>query len=84
MEIKISDRVEEAKSRYIDIVAELNEYKMIQICVNAMAKYKASPEKYPSATENEINELISKFESLCNKHEIKIPEFIEWESIELT
>jgi hypothetical protein len=84
MEIKILDRIEEAKKVYIDAVNELNDYKIIQITINGLATYKSNPDKYPTTKSEDVDMLISKLYNLCQKHEIVLPDFIEWGSIELT
>ena len=84
MEIKLSDRIQEAKVKWNETTSELNDYKLIELCVDALVRYNRSPEKYPSVDEAEVNKLTEKFERLCSKHEIQLPKFIEWGSIELT
>lgn len=84
MEINISERAVEAKTRMAELEEELNDYQGIITCIRALAAVEREPDKYIyDASDKE--KVIDKLHNLCAKHEIRISTdgFIDWTSVEI-
>jgi hypothetical protein len=83
MELNISDRVKECQLRIHDLVVELNDYTALISCIRVLAAVGANPDKFKNTKQEDINKLSDRVRNICAKHEILLPEYIEWGAIEL-
>jgi len=83
MELNISDRVKETQLRIHDLVVELNDYSALVSCIRALATVTNNPDKFKNTKESDIIKLSDRVRKICAKHEILLPEYVEWGTIEI-
>lgn len=83
MEIKISDRIVEGQSAVRETLQELGEYDLLVMAVRALSAVTNHPDKF-TYNKDDYDMLESRIRKICEKHEIRLPEFVEWGSIEFT
>lgn len=77
MIIKLSDRAEDAKRAMIEARQELDDYNLIVSLVKAFQLANTEPEKH-KFTQEEYDKCYAKLQNLCAKHEIRLPDYIDW------
>ncbi len=83
MQINLSDRVKEAQDIIKENMQELREYEILVLSIRALAEVENNPEKFGNYDPADKEKLIAKIRKICAKHEIVLPEYVEWSSIEL-
>lgn len=83
MELNISDRVKETQLRIHDLIVDLNEYNALVACIRALAAVSNNPDRFKNTSEDDINKLTERVRKICAKHEILLPDYIEWGAIEI-
>ena len=84
MQIKLNERYNECKSKMSECVQEINDYNQLAVLIRSLAMVKANPEKWAGTyTPEDFKKVENTVISLCNKHEIHIPDYVEWDAIEI-
>jgi hypothetical protein len=83
MELNISERVKETQMRIHDLVVELNDYTALVACIRALAAVTNNPDRFTKTSQDDINKLTERVRNICAKHEIRLPDYVEWGAIEL-
>ena len=83
MKLEISDRIKELQTSITESMNDLGEYELIVMAIRVLAQATtADPPLEYRAQDYEF--IVERLEKLCAKHEIRLPEYREWASIELT
>lgn len=82
MQLKISDRIQECMASMQTLNEEMQDYQNIVMLIKAVMAVSSEtvPVKY---NQDDYDKVIAKIRNLCAKHEIQLPEFVEWNTIEL-
>ena len=82
MQLKITDRLAEANKGVSELIGEINDYQSIVMCIRALQAVTNSPDRYTFTTAD-YDKVVAKLRNLCEKHEIVLPEYVEWSNIEI-
>ena len=80
--LNLSERIRDAQASMHQYMMELNDYQMINACVQAIKSVHVEPDRYDYSNE-EYHEVLAAFETLCQKHEIRLPDQIDWHAFEV-
>jgi gamma-glutamyl:cysteine ligase YbdK (ATP-grasp superfamily) len=83
MELNITNRVKECQLRIHDLVVELNDYTALVACIQALAAVTSNPGQFKNTKQEDINKLTDRVRKICAKHEILLPDYVEWGAIEI-
>lgn len=83
MLLNLSDRVQESLARIGELVSEVNELSVLAASIRALAEVTSNPDKYRSSQED-IAKLIDRVRDICARHEIVLPDYVEWNTIEIS
>ncbi len=82
MKIELSERARECTVRINELTQEYNDYQMLVSCIKALQAVKLNPNKYRYSTED-YNTVVERVHDLCARHEIRLPDDTEWESVDI-
>lgn len=77
MILKLSDRAQEAKEAMLERRHELDDYNLIIGLLKAIQLANVEPDKH-KYTKEQYDKCYRKLETLCAKHEIRLPDYIDW------
>ena len=84
MKLRLSERAKECAERLDELKQEMEDLNQIVMCVRANQAVEKNPGRY-NYDPKDYDEVMSYFRSLCEKHEVPLPntDFIEWDTIEI-
>lgn len=82
MKLELSDRAKECSIRVNELTQEYNDYQMLVSCIKALQAVENNPTKYQYSTAD-YEKVIDRVRDLCAKHEIRLPENIDWNSVDI-
>ena len=81
MDINLSERMRECMETINNAKSEINDYANIALCINALRE--VSIDDGYTYTQEEFNDVVGKLQRLCAKHEIVLPDYVEWGSLNI-
>ena len=82
-QIKLGERADECRTRMTELRQEMDDYNQLVIYIKALSMVKSNPDKWTTYSKEDFDKVVSKVTSICQKHEIRLPEYVEWEAIEI-
>jgi hypothetical protein len=82
MKLELTNRAKECSERIADLTQEHNDYQMLVSCIKALQAVKNNPDKF-KYTDDDYKKVIETVHDLCARHEIRLPDENEWDSIEI-
>lgn len=84
MVINVTDRIADCKKKIMEMTEEIQDYNTLIMCISTLAEVNREPDKYKiNNRQEEIDYVVNTIKDICSKHEIVLPEYIEWGAIEM-
>lgn len=82
MRLDLSSRAKECTERINELTQEYNDYQMLVSCIKALQAVKINPSKF-KYSDDDYQKVIATVHDLCAKHEIRLPDDTEWDSVDI-
>jgi hypothetical protein len=82
MRLELTSRARECAERIRDLEKEYKDYELLVSCIRALAAVKINPTKF-EYSDDDYNKVVDKVRDLCARHEIRLPDDTDWDSVDI-
>jgi hypothetical protein len=82
VKLELTARAKECTERINELTSEYNDYQMLVSCIKALQAVKIHPDRFKYSNED-YDKVVNTVRDLCARHEIRLPDDTEWESVDI-